>query len=339
MTGNALAVVMSRPDGVPGDENFAVVEAPMPVPGPDEVLVETLYVSVDPYVRVAIDERTTTVFGAAQPLGSPLMGRSVARVVETRSRALKVGDVVLTHCGWQRYVAAKADTMVPVNEDGVPLTWWLGVLGTTGFAAYVGATQVAPPESGQTYVVTSAAGATGSIAGQIARLRGAKVVGVAGAPEKCAYVVDDLGFDACVSHLGDDLVGDLARHCPGGIDHAFENVGGRPLEAVLENIKPGGIVALCGVIGSYNDGNRSPGPNLWPLIRVGASIRGFRLPDYQHLRPAFIRDMLRWTASGEIRHREEILEGLDAAGEAYRRLMSGRSMGKLVVKIAHDTKR
>jgi NADPH-dependent curcumin reductase CurA len=333
MTDNAIVVLKQRPQGAPGEDNFALVSAPMPVPGPEEVLLQTLYVSVDPYVRVAIDDRTTTVFGAAQPLGTPLMGRSIARVIESRSAAFRPGDHVLANCGWRRYAVEAAERLHKLNPRAAPLTWWLGVLGTTGFAAYVGATEVAPPAAGQTYVVSSAAGATGSIAGQIALLRNARVVGIAGSAEKCAYVVDDLGFDACVSHHAEDLVAELRRCCPAGVDHSFENVGGRPLEAVLENLNPGGIVALCGVIGSYNNGNRSPGPNLWPLIRIGASIRGFRLPDYQHLRPRFVHDMLDWIADGKIRHREDILEGMDSAGRAYNKLMSSQNSGKIVVKI------
>lgn len=333
MTDNAMVLLKQRPAGVPGDENFAIVSAPMPVPGPGEVLLETLYVSVDPYVRVAIDDRTTTVFGSAQPLETPLMGRSIARVVETRSEAFREGDHVLTLCGWQKYAVETPERLQKIDPDAAPLSWWLGVLGITGFAAYVGTTLIAPPQAGQTYVVTSAAGATGSIAGQIALLRDARVIGIAGSPQKCAYVVDELGFAGCISHHSTDLVAELAAQCSSGVDHSFENVGGRSLEAVLENINPGGIIALCGVIGSYNDGNRSAGPNLWPLIRVGASIRGFRLTDYQALRPQFVGDMLAWIADGKIKHQEDVLDGLESAGKAYQKLMTSQSSGKIVVRL------
>ncbi|GGA66755.1 NADP-dependent oxidoreductase [Nitratireductor aestuarii] len=333
MSKNRMAVIKQRPLDVPSQDDFAVVAAPMPTPEPGQVLLETVYVSVDPYVRVAIDDRTTTLFGAAQPLDTPLMGKTISRVVESRSELFHPGEHVMALSGWQKFAVADAESLQKLDPDVAPLSWWLGVLGTTGFAAYVGTTQVAPPAAGQTYVVTSAAGATGSIAGQIAGQRGARVIGIAGAKEKCDYVVNDLGFAGCVSHHAEDLVAALAEQCPDGVDHSFENVGGKPLEAVLELIKPGGIVALCGVIGSYNQANRTPGPNLWPLVRIGASIRGFRLPDYQHVREQFIHDMLGWLNAGKIKHREEVMTGIECAGEAYNRLMTSNSAGKIVVKL------
>jgi NADPH-dependent curcumin reductase CurA len=326
-----------RPVGAPVADDFSIVDSPMPVVQEGEVLRRTIYLSLDPYMR----GRMNDVRSYAPPvaLGDVMVGGTVSEVIESRHPAFTTGDFVAGMDGWQQYAASSGAGLRKLDPLVAPISTAVGVLGMPGMTAYVGLIDIGQVKSGETVVVSAASGAVGAIVGQIARLKGARAVGVAGSPEKCDYIVNELGFHAAVNHRGGDLRASLRAGCPDGIDVYFENTGGAILEAVLGLINRGARIPLCGLISQYNASPLPPGPNLAPLLINRARIQGFIISDHLDRFGAFLAECSAWVRSGELRYREDIVEGLEAAPQAFIGLLQGRNFGKLLVGVSPDPTR
>jgi NADPH-dependent curcumin reductase CurA len=272
-------------------------------------------------------------------LGEVIVGGTVGHVVESRHPGFRTGDFVLGAGGWQTFAVSEGRSLRRLDPEAAPISTALGVLGMPGLTAWVGLLDIGRPRPGQTVVVSAAAGAVGSVVGQLAKIHGCRAVGVAGTPDKCRWVVEALGFDAAVCHRSDDLVGALREACPDGIDVYFDNVGGRVLEAVLRLVNVGARIPLCGLVAEYNAPEPPPGPNLRPVLFNRVTIQGFIVSDHAHREPQFLEDMGRWVREGRVRYREDIVEGLARAPEAFIGLLEGRNFGKLLVRVTPDPTR
>ncbi len=328
---NRQWVLASRPSGMVGEENFRFVEAPIPDPGEGEYLVRTLYVSVDPAMRGWLVDRPSYVPPVG--IGEVMRASGAGRVVASNNSSMPVGRIVTGLTGWQDYAVAR-EGFRPL-PDGVTPEAALSVLGLTGMTAYFGLFDVGELEEGETVVVSGAAGAVGSVAGQIAKIKGCRVVGIAGSPDKCAWVTDDLGFDACIDYRAEDVGRRLRETCPDGIDLYFDNVGGPILDLALARINERARIVLCGAISSYNATEPRPGPsNLGVLIPKRGRMEGFIVFDYASRYKEAAREMGAWIAEGKLQSREQLVEGLERAPDALRMLFEGANTGKLLVKVA-----
>ncbi|HEY7518946.1 MAG TPA: NADP-dependent oxidoreductase [Methylomirabilota bacterium] len=342
-TTNRRVLLKSRPVGEPKPSDFEIAEAPMPKPGDGEILVRTIWLSLDPYMRGRMNDVKS--YSAPVEIGGVMTAGTVGEVIESRHPGFRAGDVVLSYGGWQTHHVARAGSQPgpfgPLKLDPAlaPISTALGVLGMPGMTAYVGLYDIGQPKAGETVVVSAAAGAVGSAVGQLARLRGCRAVGIAGSPEKCDFVVKELGFDACVSHRSPDLPAALKDACPRGIDVYFDNVGGDVLKAVLRLVNPFARIPLCGIISQYNAVEPPPGPNMGPVLVNRVTIRGFIVSDHADRLPAFLADCGRWVREGRLKYREDIVEGLDNAPRAFIGLLQGKNFGKLLVKVGEDPTR
>jgi NADPH-dependent curcumin reductase CurA len=332
---NRQIVLKRRPTGVVSEECFTLVEAPLT--GPDELadgeaLVRNIYLSVDPTQRGWISR--DTYVPAIQP-GEVIRSGSAGQVVASRSARLPEGTLVTGLTGWSEY-AVVSGNVSPVAA-GVDLRASMSVLGATGLTAYFGMLDIGRPRPGETVLVSGAAGATGSVAGQIARIQGARVVGLAGTAEKCAWLTGELGFTAAINYRRDDVPARLRETCPDGIDVYFDNVGGSLLELVLERIRLKARIVLCGAISQYSDEEPSPGPrNLMQLVIQRSRMEGFLVFDYLERYPEAVAQLSQWLRGGDLHYRVEIMEGLEAAPRALRALFTGGNTGKLLVQIAPE---
>jgi NADPH-dependent curcumin reductase CurA len=339
-TVNRRIALAARPRGLPSTLDFRFDETSVPTPGEGQVLLRTLYLSLDPGIRNLMDE-IGPVYAKAVRLGEPIAGGTVNRVVASRHPQFRVGDLVLGKAGWQDYSLSDGKDLVALGEMEQP-SLALGGLGMPAFAAYVGLLDIGQPKPGETVVVAAATGAVGAVVGQIARIKGARVVGIAGGADKCRYAVEELGFDVCLDRHDPLLVEQLATACPAGIDIYFENVGGVVFEAVLPLLNVGARVPVCGFIAHYNEEALPPGPNELPLLlstllQKRIRMQGFIILDHYAERfDAFRRDMSEWVSSGRIKLREHMIEGLENAPRAFIGLLQGRNFGKLVVRVAAD---
>lgn len=336
---NRRIVLQQRPSGMPTPECFRLEETPDEALGEGEVRLKTLYLSLDPYMRGRMSEGASYVEPVA--VGDVMCGSAVSRVVESRAAGLQPGDCVVGDTGWQEAPVVPATGLLKLPQGGAPLSWALGVLGMPGLTAYVGLLDIGQPKAGETVVVAAATGAVGAIVGQIAKLKGCRVVGIAGGAEKCEYAVQELGFDACVDHHQDDLAQQLAAACPQGIDVYFENVGGHVLLAVLPLLNQNARVPVCGVIAWYNLAALPAGPDFTPMLMRTVLVRrvmmkGFIIFDHQDRLADFTRDMSAWIAQGRIRYRDDVVEGLETAPQALIGLLQGANFGKLVVRVAQE---
>lgn len=322
----------SRPSGAPSAANFETVDAPMPVAGAGDVLRRTLFLSLDPYMRGRMSDAPS--YAAPVAIGGVMCGHTVSRVVESRDPKFRAGDVVAGYDGWQAYAASPGKDVRKLDPGAVPVTAAIGVLGMPGLTAFVGLVDIGQPKAGETVVVSAASGAVGSIVGQLAKARGCRAVGVAGSRDKCRFVVEELGFDACVNYKSDELVPALQAACPSGVDVYFENVGGAVLAAVLRCLNRGARIPLCGLISEYNATDFPAGPNLRPLLVNRAMIRGFIVSDHVDRMPAFLQEVTPLVRDGRIKYREDIVEGLDAAPAALIGLLEGRNFGKMLVRVS-----
>jgi NADPH-dependent curcumin reductase CurA len=334
---NRKIVLASRPVGWPSLENFRMEEEETPPLSGGQVLVRHRFLSLDPYMRGRMNDGKS--YAPPQPLGRVMLGGTAGEVVDSRCPGFSEGDTVVGMGGWQEYAVVQGDqpgALRRVDTREIPLSAYLGVVGMPGVTAWYGVRRILAPRPGETVVVSAAAGAVGSAAGQLARLAGARVVGVAGGPEKCAHVVEELGFDACLDHRqhpdAPSLARALADACPGGIDGDFENVGGSLLDAVMLRANPFARVALCGMIAGYN-GEPIPmaAPQLILLNRM--RIEGFLISEHLDLWPEALAELTRLVASGQLRYRETIADGLDAAPDAFLGLLRGRNLGKQLVRL------
>jgi NADPH-dependent curcumin reductase CurA len=325
--------LVARPRGEPRQSDFAVVEVAMSDPGPGQVLVHNRFLSVDPYMRGRMREAKSYVPPFA--LGEVMTGMAVGEVVASQSADLAAGDIVLHDLGWRDYALGTAAAFRRVPASDAPLSAWLGPLGMVGLTAWVGMLEIAALKPGEVVFVSGAAGAVGSLAGQIARLRGAaRVVGSAGSAAKVRYVCDDLGFDAAFDYHDGSAAQLLRAAAPDGIDVYYDNVGGEQLEAAIGALRPHGRVALCGAISQYNAVESAPGPrNLGLMIGKRLTLRGFIVSDHAESRPAFLAEIGGWLAEGRIHLAETIVDGVENAPSAFIGLMRGENLGKMLVRV------
>jgi NADPH-dependent curcumin reductase CurA len=330
-------VLASRPAGAPVAENFRLESRPMPVPAEGEILVRARYLSLDPYMRGRMSDAKS--YAKPVEIGDPMEGETVAEVVESRHAEYRPGDLIQARIGWRTYAAISVAGLRRVDSDLAPITTALGVLGMPGFTAYAGMKVIGQPKPGETVVVAAASGPVGSLVGQLAKLAGARAVGIAGGPEKCAYVRDQLGFDAAIDHRSAGLAEKLAKSCPSGIDVYFENVGGPIWQAVLPLLNRFARVPICGLIAHYND---APGAeqNLLPatmlaVLRRSLLLRGYINTEFvDEYYDSFLREIGPRVRSGDIRYREDIVDGIENAPEAFIGMLAGRNFGKALVRLS-----
>ncbi|MEU6445551.1 NADP-dependent oxidoreductase [Streptomyces sp. NPDC046979] len=323
----------TRPVGWPKPEDFALVETEVPTPGEGQVLVRNLYVSVDPYMRGRMSAAKS--YAAPYELGKAMQGGAVGEVVASNAEGFAVGDHVLHFLGWREYAAVNAKSAVKVDPDAAPLSTYLGVLGMTGLTAYAGLLRTAAFKEGDTVFVSGAAGAVGSQVGQLAKLKGAgRVVGSAGSDEKVRLLVDEYGFDAAFNYKDAPVSEQLRAAAPDGIDVYFDNVGGDHLEAAIGSLNLNGRIAICGAISVYNNTEPAPGPkNLARLIQTRGRIEGFLVGDHYDLQPKFVEEVGPWVASGALKYRETVVEGIENNLEAFLGVLRGDNTGKMIVKV------
>lgn len=339
-TVNRRIVLASRPVGEPTSENFRLEETTVPQPSEGQVLVRNLYLSLDPYMRGRMSDAPSYVAPVA--IDAVMGAGTVGRVAESRNPAFKAGDLVLALGNWQDYALSDGSDLMKLPADMARPSWALSVLGMPGFTAWYGLLKIGEPKPGETVVVASASGAVGSIVGQIARLKGCRVVGIAGGEEKCRFVVEELGFDACLDRHDPDFPKKLREAVPAGIDVYFENVGGAVFNAVLPLLNVHARIPLCGLIAAYNATALPEGPDRMPLLQRAllvkrAKIQGFIITEhYATDYAAFARDMGEWVAEGKVKIREDVVDGLENAPGAFAGLLAGENFGKVVVRIAQE---
>lgn len=329
--------LVSRPSGWPTPDNFELVEVELSPPGEGRILVRNLFVSVDPYMRGRMNEGKSSYI-APFKVGEPLDGDALGEVVESHAPGLAPGDIVTHRYGWRDHAVLDAEQARRVEEiPGVPLTAYLGALGMTGLTAYVGLLDIAHFEEGEAVFVSGAAGAVGSMAGQIARLKGAsRVVGSAGSREKVTHLVRDLGFDAAFDYHDGKIHEQLAKAAPGGIDVYFDNIGGEHLEAAIEELRTYGRVAMCGSISTYNATAPVPGPsNIGLTVGKRLTLRGFIVFDHRDRMPGLITEVGAWLREGKITLTETVVDGLENAPQAFIDMLRGANVGKMLVRLVH----
>ncbi|HEX3693275.1 MAG TPA: NADP-dependent oxidoreductase [Solirubrobacteraceae bacterium] len=321
----------SRPQGMVSRENFDLVQEPVREPGEGELLIETEYVSLDPAMRGWMAEGRSYI--PPVQIGEVMRAGMIGRVLESKSERFAPGDHVTGWLGVQDHPTCSQDAVFPVDPAQAPLTTYLGALGMPGMTAYFGLLDVGAAKEGETVVVSGAAGAVGSVAGQIARIKGCRVVGIAGGPQKCEWVSGELGFDACIDYKSGDVAAALREHCPEGIDVYFDNVGGEILDAALARLARGARVVICGAISQYNNLDSMRGPsNYMSLLVNRARMQGFVVLDYLPRYAEAQREMAAWIADGRLIAREDVVEGFEDFPQALARLFAGENVGKLVLK-------
>ena len=329
---NTRILLRRQSEGVPVADDFEVTSGPTPQPGDGELLCETIYISLDPYLRGRISGRHLS--GAIVP-GDLMVSEAICRVVDSKHPDFSIGDIIRAHAGWENFTIVNAADAKPVSGKA-PLSTYLGVMGMPGLTAYAGLLRLGEPRAGDTVLVSAASGAVGSMVGQIAKIKGCRTVGIAGAPEKCAWVTDVAGFDACVSYKTGDLREGLDAACPDGIDVYFDNVGGDMLQAAMERLAVGARVVLCGLMAQYNRDDMPPGPNPAFIIKARATVRGMVVYDHEDLRPQMEDEVAGWLADGLIHYLEDRSEGLESAPEAFSGLMRGDNVGKALVVASEE---
>jgi NADPH-dependent curcumin reductase CurA len=337
---NRRIVLNARPHGAPTASDFRIEIDPVPVPEVGQVLLRTLYLSLDPYMRGRMSDGPS--YAAPVAIGDVMVGGTVSRVEASRHGDFKVGELVLGYTGWQDYAVSDGTGLTKLDPTMAHPSYALGVLGMPGFTAYMGLLDIGAPKAGETVVVAAATGAVGSVVGQIAKLKGCRVVGIAGGADKCRSAVQELGFDACVDHRSPNLAALLTAACPKGIDVYFENVGGKVFESVLPLLNSAARVPVCGLIAHYNETALPEGPDRSPvlmrtLLTKRIRMQGFIIfDDYGHRYPEFAKDMSQWVGDGKIKVHEDCVEGLENAPLAFIGLLEGKNFGKLIVRVAQD---
>lgn len=335
---NRQVTLASRPVGAPTTDDFLLVKAPAPALADGHVLLRNLYLSLDPYMRGRMSDGPS--YAAPVGIGEVMGAGTVARVEDSRHPDYGKGELVLAFGGWQDYVVSDGRGLNRLDANMPRPSLALGVLGMPGFTAYMGLLDIGQPKEGETVVVGAASGAVGSVVGQIAKLKGCRVVGVAGGDEKCRYVVDELGFDACIDHRAPNFAEQLKAACGAGIDVYFESVGGAVFDAVLPLLNPKARIPLCGLIAHYNDTTLPPGPDRLALLTRTILTKRIRMQgfiifdDYGDRYGEFFQQMSSWLQQGKIKFREDIVDGLENAPTAFIGLLEGKNFGKLIVHIA-----
>ena len=328
-------VLARRPPGEPAESDFRIEEAAVPEPGPGQALVRVIYLSLDPYMRGRM--RDAASYAAPVGIGEVMTGGTVGEVVSSNIAGLKPGDIVEDRLGWQEY-ALGGPGLRRIDPSLAPISTANGVLGMPGMTAYFGLFEVGQPKAGETVVVSAASGAVGQVVGQLAKIAGCRVVGIAGGAQKCAFVKDTLGFDACLDYkAAGDLAAAVKDACPNGVDVYFDNVGGKVSDAVFLHLNFFARVSLCGSISQYNATSPEMGPRLLGLF-VGrrVNMRGFIVTDFTSKYAPAMRQMGEWVRSGRIKYKEDIVEGLEKAPRAFIGLLRGENFGKLQVKVGRE---
>jgi NADPH-dependent curcumin reductase CurA len=330
-------VLASRPIGEPTLNNFRFEKLPVPQPRSDQMLLRTLWLSIDPYMRGRM--RDAPSYAKPVGIGDVMEGGTVSEVIDSKIPQFAKGDIVVGRTGWQTHALSDGSGLQKVDPTRAPIQTALGVLGMPGMTVYMGLLEIGKPAAGETVVVAAASGAVGSVVGQIARIKGAHAIGIAGGPEKCRYVNEELGLDACIDHRAFDFAGRLAAACPKGIDVYFENVGGAIFEAVFPLLNPFARIPVCGLISMYNATSLSAGAVLLPhlmraILTKRLTIRGFIVWDFAARYDDFMRDVSAWVREGRIKYREDVVDGLENAPRALIGLLRGDNFGKLLVRVA-----
>jgi NADPH-dependent curcumin reductase len=334
---NRQIVLASRPTGEPSVDNFRFVDVPLPAIGVGQVLLETLYLSLDPYMRGRMSAAKS--YAAPVEIGGVMVGGAVSRVLQSQHADFKSGEIVQGRTGWQTHSVSDGVGLQKVDPDLAPISTAVGVLGMPGMTAYTGLLNIGQPKAGETLVVAAATGPVGSLVGQIGKLKGCHVVGVAGGADKVRYLTDVLGFDIALDHSAPDFAAQLAKATPRGIDIYFENVGGHVWEAVFPLLNDFARIPVCGLIAHYNEDGLRPGPDRLPhLMRAVLSkrltLRGFIVSDFAAQADDFRRDVASWLRDGKIQYKEDIVVGLENAPSAFIGLLKGKNFGKLLVKVS-----
>ncbi|MGL0932086.1 NADP-dependent oxidoreductase [Vibrio vulnificus] len=333
---NRQIVLASRPVGAPTADNFALTQSDIPTPAQGEMLLRSVYLSLDPYMR----GRMSDAKSYAEPVGidEVMVGGTVCQVEASNHAEFEVGEWVLAYTGWQDYALSDGEGLIKLGKQPSHPSYALGVMGMPGFTAYMGLLDIGQPKEGDTLVVAAATGAVGSMVGQIGKLKGCRVIGIAGGEEKCQFAKETLGFDECIDHKAADFAEQLAKACHNGIDIYFENVGGKVFDAVMPLLNTGARIPLCGLISQYNATSLPEGPDRMSMLMAQLLIKRIKMQgfiifdDYGHRYGEFAADMSQWLAQGKIHYREHLVQGLENAPDAFIGLLEGKNFGKMVVQ-------
>jgi NADPH-dependent curcumin reductase CurA len=328
-------VLRRRPTGAPRGEDFDIVEERVPAPGPGEVVTRTIWLSIDPYMRGRLSDRPS--YAPPVQVGEVMTGENIGEVVASKDPGFAPGEVVRGGRGWTTHSLNAAAALTKLDRHGPPLSTHLGVLGMPGTTAYSGMKDIGQPKAGETVVISAASGAVGSVAGQLAKRAGARVVGIAGGPDKCLWVQETLRFDDCVDHRVPSLQEALADACPNGIDVYFENVGGDVQAAVFALLNPHARVVMCGMVAQYNEREMAPGPNLGFVVGKRIRIEGMIVSDKPERFAEWRALASPWVKEGSLHYRETVIDGLENAPEALALLLRGGNFGKMLVRVGPDT--
>ena len=337
---NRRVVLASRPHGAPTPANFRLEEQAIPTPADGQVLLRTVYLSLDPYMRGRMSDGPS--YAAPVAVNDVMVGATVSRVVASKHEKFAEGDWVLANAGWQDYAVSDGTDLMPLGNAPKNPSYALGILGMPGFTAYMGLLDIGKPKEGETLVVAAATGPVGATVGQIGKIKGCRVVGVAGGVEKCRYAVEVQGFDTCIDHHAEDFAEQLAQACPQGIDVYYENVGGKVFDAVLPLLNTKARIPVCGVIANYNATALPSGPDRLGLLMSTIlikrlTVQGFIIfDDYASRYPEFSADMQKWLANQQMTYREDLVAGLANAPEAFIGLLQGSNFGKLVIQVGAE---
>ena len=337
-TTNRQIKLASRPTGEPKPENFDMATSDIPAPKDDEMLLRTVYLSLDPYMR----GRMSDAKSYADPLevGDVMMGATVAQVVESNIDNFAAGDLVVSNSGWQDYSVSNGEGVVKLDKDMANPSYGLGVLGMPGFTGYMGLTDIGKPQKGETLVVAAATGPVGATVGQVGNQYGLRTVGIAGGADKCEFAVRELGFDVCIDHKADDFAEQLKAACPNGIDIYYENVGGKVFDAVMPLLNAHARIPVCGLVSQYNatdlpEGKDRLGMLMGLILRQRLTVKGFIIfEEYGDHFPEFLKTMTEMVASGKVKTKEHITDGLNNAPDAFVKMLNGENFGKTVIKVA-----
>jgi NADPH-dependent curcumin reductase CurA len=331
MAGNRQVLLASRPRGAVTEDNFRIVDAPLTAPDAGKVLVRNAWLSLDPYMRGRMNDVKS--YAPSVQLGQVMVGQTVGEVLESRDPRFKPGDKVLTHLGWQLYGVAKGSELTPIDTGRAPASCYLGVLGMPGITAWLGMCEIGQPKAGETFVVSAASGAVGGVAGQLAKVRGCRAVGIAGGQAKCDYVVRELGLDACIDYKAGNLLQDLRDACPKGVDVYFENVGGEILDSLLRVMNPFSRIVVCGLIAEYSATKPYGYTMLRSVLVNRIRMQGMIVFDWKDRYGEAVEGLAGYLAEGKLKYRESVVHGIDNAPKGLIALLTGGNFGKQLVKL------
>lgn len=335
-TAERIVLAARPPQGIARLDTWRLERGAIPTPGPGEMLLRTLWLSLDPYMRNRIKDEPS--YTAPIPIGGIMEGDAISEVVSSNNPEFAPGDILFGRTGWQSHFVPKGEKLRRVDKNALPLSVYLGVAGMPGVTGYAGLLEIGKPQPGETVVVGAASGAVGATVGQVARIKGARAVGIAGGPEKCRYVREELGFDECVDHRSPTFAANLAKACPKGIDVYFEGIGGPVFEAVLPLMNTFARMPMCGIISVYTPGQPAPTLSvpalMGTMITKRITIKGFLYRDYASIEERAVKDITQWISEGKLKYRETVIEGLANAPEGLLKLLRGDHIGKVVVRVA-----